>query len=350
MSGRTQRYLKDTAFQGALTPRRPLISQGEAPPTSGFRLFQRRGNAAGLRKLPSLTRKGSEQLRILLWSHSGESETLISPILSSAGHVLFRASSSDSLLSDARREQPFLIVLAVRDRDPQLLTAVESLASHPDTRWTPILLLAQGDSDRGHLRALLEAGASALITLDQDTDLLHARLTALERSVLQVANLRSARFTDEQTGFYHKTFLEDQLKVYCRKQLRDGVAFCLMFLELRGTDENVHKAALHLAATVRGADLFGRWDNDLFAVLLPASGEEQARLLARRFEAILGKEPLQARAGLIVSSRCTVEPEALVESATNTLDSAWQSDSPFLWTWSESDGAGVPATKEPTAG
>lgn len=256
--------------------------------------------------------------------------------------MLFREAEGANLLAAARREHPFLIVVVAADRNESILHSVSALASHPDTRWTPVLLMAESGADRGFLKDLLEAGAAALITLDQDTDLLHARLGALERSVLQVANLRSARFTDEQTGFYHKTFLEDQLKVFCRKQLRDGVAFCLMFVELRGSDEDVHKAALGLAATVRGADLFGRWENDVFAVLLPASGEEQARLLGSRFEKILDSQPLQARAGLVVSSQCTVESEALVESANNTLDSAWQGNGPFLWLWSEREGVGIP--------
>lgn len=256
--------------------------------------------------------------------------------------MLYRETEGANLLSAARREQPFLVVLATSTRNEAVLQSVGALASHPDTRWTPVLLLAEAGADRRFLKELLEAGAGAVITLDEDTDLLHARLGALERSVLQVANLRSARFTDEQTGFYHKTFLEDQLKVFCRKQLRDGVAFCLMFVELRGSDQEVHKAALSLAATVRGADLFGRWENDVFAVLLPASGEEQARLLASRFEKILESQTLGARAGLVVSSQCTVEPEALVESANNTLDSAWQQSEPFLWLWSERDGVGVP--------
>lgn len=260
--------------------------------------------------------------------------------------MLFRESEAANLLSAARREQPFLIVLATGGRQEAVLSSVSALASHPDTRWTPVLLLAEDGADASFLKDLLEAGAGALIRIDQDTELLHARLSALERSVLQVANLRSARFTDEQTGFYHQSFLEDQLRVFCRKQLRDGVAFCLMFLELRGADDDVHKAALQLAATVRGADLFGRWENNLFAVLLPASGEEQARLLASRFERILQDQATRARAALVVSSQCTVEPEALVESATNTLDPAWNSTGPFLWQWSEREGTGLPVLVE----
>lgn len=262
--------------------------------------------------------------------------------------MLFRESDGANLLAAARREQPFLIVVAASTADPGVLGSVNELASHPDTRWTPVVLLAQADTDRTFLKALLEAGASALITLDHDNELLQARLAALERSVLQVANLRSIRFTDEQTGFYHQTFLQDQLQMLCRKQLRDGVAFCLIFLELRGPEHNVHKAALHLAATIRGADLFGRWENDLFAVLLPSSTEEQARLLANRFENILKEEPIEARAALVVSSQGTVESEALLESATNTLDSAWQQPGPLLWMWDENEGAGRPDHSEPT--
>lgn len=283
-------------------------------------------------------------MRILLWSHSPELDARVSPILSSAGHMLFRETDDSNLLAAARREQPFLIVLAVNSPRESLQAAVGALASHPDTRWTPVLLLAEDGADTHFLRQLLEAGAGSLIRLDQDSELLHARLAALERSVLQIANLRNARFTDEQTGFYHQTFLADQLKVFCRKQLRDGVAFCLMFLELRGDDDEVNKAALQLAATVRGADLFGRWENNLFAVLLPASGEEQGCLLASRFEKILQSQSPQARAALVASSHCTVEPEALVEAATNTLDPAWDRPGPFLWQWSEQEGTGLPVS------
>jgi GGDEF domain-containing protein len=237
-------------------------------------------------------------------------------------------------------------VLAPGAPDEPLLQAVSSLASHPDTRWTPLLLLAEPQADRAFLASLLDAGAGALITLDQGTELFHARLRALERTVLQFANLRSARFLDEQTGFYHHTFLLDQLNVFCRKHLRDGVPFCLLFVELRGAEDQVHKAALHLAVTVRGADLFGRWENNVFAVLLPASGEEQGRLLASRFEQILQSEPLQARCALVASSHCTVEPEALIESANNTLDSAWDESGPLLWLWSEREGGGIPLLAE----
>lgn len=282
-------------------------------------------------------------MRILLWSHNTESESRISPILASAGHVLFRETSLESLPTAARREEPHLVVLLPGTVDDEVRQAVKDLAEHPDTRWTPILLLASPKVERSYLRTLLEEGASALITLDDDEELLRARLIAMERTVLQVATLRSARLTDEGTGFYHKSFLLDQLEVFCRKQRRDGVDFCLLFVELRGGEEAVHKAAVELAQTVRGADLFGRWEGGLFAVLLPASGLPQAHLLSQRFASILSAHSVPARCGLAVSGQVPVESEALIESALNALDSAWRSESPMLWTWDEQSGAGIPS-------
>lgn len=290
--------------------------------------------------------RNGPDMRILLWSHSAELDAQLSPLLTSAGHVLFRENDLSGLAAAARREEPFLIVLIPGGEDSRVLATVEELAGHPDTRWTPLLLLAGPETPKPFLRTLLEAGASALITLDGDLDLLRARLVALERTVLQVAALRSARLTDEGTGFYHKSFLLDQLEVFCRKQRRDGVTFCLLFLELRGHEDAVHKAAVELAQTIRGADLFGRWEGGLFAVLLPASQTPQASLLSQRFESILEPHPVEARAGLAVSGQGVVESEALIESALNALDSAWQTDAPLLWTWDDLAGSGQPLSAQ----
>lgn len=283
-------------------------------------------------------------MRILLWSHNTRSEAHVSPFLASAGHVLFRESALSELPPSARREEPQLVVLVPGSSDRAVLEVVDELSSHPETRWTPILLLASPEVDRGFLAELLMQGASALITLDDDEQLLRARLVALQRTVSQVATLRSARLTDEGTGFYHKSFLLDQLELFCRKQRRDGASFCLLFVELRGAEETVHKAAVELAQTVRGADLFGRWEGGLFAVLLPASGQPQANLLGQRFASIVGHHSLEARFGLAVSGDGLVESEALIENALNALDSAWQASAPLLWSWDEQSGAGIPAT------
>ncbi len=270
-------------------------------------------------------------MRILLWSDSSELVQRITPNLTAAGHLLFKESSIGGIVPAARQEQPLTIVLAPTTPADSITAVLHELSDHPETRWIPTILVAVQGCDPSFLRDLLEAGAAALINLDEEPDLFQAQLKAFERTALQVATLRSARFTDEETGFYHKTFLLDQLKVYCRKFRRDGLVFSLLFVEMRGPQETVQKIAVQMAATVRGADLFGFWENGLFAVLLPASGEEQAGLLAHRFRQILEQENGEARSSLVVAQVGLSEWEALVETALNTLDAAWQSEAPFLW-------------------
>jgi GGDEF domain-containing protein len=271
-------------------------------------------------------------LKVLLWTHNSSLDTQVSNLISATGGIVFRAKTAAELPSLARREQPMLLLLGP-GRDPKALEAqVEELASHPDTRWTPIVLLSDSPDAAQNFASLLDRGASSVMDCQETTPLLEAQFRALHRTALRLATLRSARLTDEKTGFYHQSFLLDQLQVLCRKKRRDGISFCLLFLELRGDETLVHKAALSLSNTVRGADLFGRWESELFAVLLPSSQPTQARLLAQRCCGILNEHSLRSRAGLVSSDSGMVEAEALVEAALNTLDEAWNGEN-FLWTW-----------------
>ena len=271
-------------------------------------------------------------MKVLLWTHNTSVDTRVSNLVSATGAILFRPQSPDEVAALARREQPLLILLAPGDEQAGLQAAVEELASHPDTRWTPIVLLSDADEPKSSYSSLLDRGATSFIDLSGDEKLLQAQFRALHRSTLRLATLRSTRLTDEKTGFYHQSFLLDQLQVLCRKKRRDGISFCILFLELKGSEEEVHKAALGLSNTVRGADLFGRWESELFAVPLPSSQASQAHLLAKRCKRILEEAQVKARASLVSSDSEAVEAEALIEAALNTLDEAWNGDS-FLWAW-----------------
>lgn len=281
-------------------------------------------------------------MKILLWNDSVKFTAEVLPVLAGGGHIIFRENNPLQLLAAARAEEPSFIVLCLEQENEDLSSILEELANHPSTRWTPVLLLAKNTVKHDALSRLLLAGASALIAVGDHHDLLNAQIRAFERTVLQFSSLRSNRFIDDETGFYQQSFLEDQLKVFCRKHLRDGVAFCLLFLELRGTEEAIHTAAVHLAGTVRGADLFGRWERDAFAVLLPASTDANAKLLCNRLEVVLKSQSVDARCALISSDQGVADPEILIESAQNTLDTAWLTPGPFLWAWSDSEGAGIP--------
>jgi GGDEF domain-containing protein len=271
-------------------------------------------------------------LKVLLWTHDSSLDSQVTKLVSQTGGIVFRARGVEELLDCSRREQPLLILLGPGSDPEELKHQVELLASHPDTRWIPIVVLDNEGLPEERLPGLLDRGAASVVNCGRSEALLEAQFRALHRTALRLASLRNTRLTDEKTGFYHQSFLLDQLQVLCRKNRRDGIPFCLLFLELRGQESEVHKAALNLSNTVRGADLFGRWEGDLFAVLLPSSQPTQALLLARRCLQILSELEVSSKAALISSDSAAVEAEALVENALNTLDEAWNGEH-FLWTW-----------------
>lgn len=305
-------------------------------------------------------------MKVLLWTPASTPSKKTEFLWSSAGHVVFRESQVANLLFAARQEEPTLIVFdrpfehsayahlsskeqqaslpsASPAHEPTLEMMIDALTTHPDTRWIPILALINSQIAPSKAITLLQSGVSAVINLSDNPDLIEAQAQSFSRLAYQMNALRSKRFIDETTGFYHQSFLEDQLKIYCRKNRRDGIPFCLIFFELRGREEDIQKAAINLAATVRGADLFGLWENQTYAVLLPAGTPAHAHLLCERFKQILAESDLDARCSLIASGQGTIEPEALVELAQNTLDSAWQESGPLLWTWDNTLGSGIPA-------
>lgn len=273
-------------------------------------------------------------MKLLLWCPDADLDSQITPFLGGSGNLIFRENNALSLVETTRQQAPLLVVLATVEPNSDILTNLDSLTVHPETRWTPIIALVSEGTPTDFRVQLLERGVDTTISIDSPAEVVKAQLSAVKRAVLKQASLRLERLTDEQTGFYHQAFLKDQLQVMCRKQLRDGIDFCLLLVELRGSEEQVRKTALNLASTVRGADMFGRWEREIFAVLLPSSEKKQALLLSSRFDNILKSSEVQARSALVASDQNEVESDALIERALITLDSAWEATTSFLWEWS----------------
>ena len=131
----------------------------------------------------------------------------------------------DNLLDAARKELPMLILLGPGPAPKILEQTVEALASHPDTRWTPIVLLSDSRQSSPSYASLLDRGAESIIDCLKDTKLLQAEFRALHRSALRLVSVRSTRLTDEKTGFYHQSFLLDQLQVLCKKKAARWYSF-----------------------------------------------------------------------------------------------------------------------------
>ena len=154
---------------------------------------------------------------------------------------------------------------------------------------------------------------------------------------------------DRLTGVYNRPFLEKQVAVECARAQRSASILSLLLVGIDDfnayTDSYGHTAgedALRLVARVLGmklqrpGDLVARYDDDVFACLLPATDFEPARQLAEQIELTVrtrdlghassaDSRPMTISIGIVTRRRALDgDPAALLRLAEEQLDQARQ--------------------------
>jgi diguanylate cyclase (GGDEF)-like protein len=161
-------------------------------------------------------------------------------------------------------------------------------------------------------------------------------LASAAAQALHTSELRQLALTDSQTLAYNRRYLLPRLRQEMERAQRGGEPLSLLLIDLdhfkRVNDRHGHAAgdtvlaafADRVRSCVRAVDVMFRRGGEEFVLLMPATDEHHARVVAERVRTRLAEEPLQVRSGLSLHQTVSIgvatwdgvePPEALEERA-----------------------------------
>ena len=118
------------------------------------------------------------------------------------------------------------------------------------------------------------------------------------------ARLVRAGIADYLTGWYNKRYLQARLREEIARARRYGTPLSLLVLDLDhfrevndrcgqlGGDAAIREVATRIEAEVRSSDAAARFDGNVFALLLPGAGADEARIVADRIRKSVSATPV----------------------------------------------------------
>lgn len=124
------------------------------------------------------------------------------------------------------------------------------------------------------------------------------------------ARLVRAGIADYLTGWYNKRYLQARLREEIARARRYGTPLSLLVLDLDhfrevndrcgqlGGDAAIREVAMRIEAEVRSSDAAARFEGNVFALLLPGAGADEARIVADRIRKSVSATPVAIGAGV----------------------------------------------------
>jgi two-component system, cell cycle response regulator len=189
-------------------------------------------------------------------------------------------------------------------------------------------------------RGVLSLSSPARHAFGEGDEVVAQLLSSAASQALRTADLHQMALTDVQTRAFNRRYLLPRLRQELDRAQRHAEPISLLLLDLdhfkQVNDRHGHAAgdavlaafADRVRSCVRGLDVLFRRGGEEFVLIMPATDEHQALIVAERVRERLAREPLQARAGLWLVQTASIgvatwdaqeTPESLEERADQAM-------------------------------
>jgi diguanylate cyclase (GGDEF)-like protein len=249
----------------------------------------------------------SQKKKILIVDDQAVNIEFLKKMLMKWGYEVITANRGIQALKESQENKPDLILLDIIMPDLTGYEVCRGLKVRPETADIPVIFLTAKGEIFDRIEGL-NIGAHDYVAKPFHPDELRARIqTALkykeekEELKKQTDQLKALSIIDELTNFYNRKYLEERIQEELARAQRYQYSLSLAlispddFENLKRTYSNskrdniIKQLGELMKRNIRAVDIVTRYSEDSFAILLPQTDEEGARVFGEKIMKVIDR-------------------------------------------------------------
>jgi diguanylate cyclase (GGDEF)-like protein len=239
------------------------------------------------------------QSKVLILDDDARITSILSDVLQEEGYNVATFNSSKDVLYLARQFLPDLLVLDIMMPEVDGFDVCEFFKKDPELMFTRIVVITAKDTTDCRVRSY-RLGADAFLgkplELEEFREVIRTNLAAKKATDLMVGRLKNESMQDFDTSTYSWKYMQGRLAEELKRVERHRRPFTVLLLYIDNfqslivhhgfefRNEVLKATAKAIQSKLRQSDLFGRYKEDSFVILLPETSTESAKQVANRLQ------------------------------------------------------------------
>jgi diguanylate cyclase (GGDEF)-like protein len=244
------------------------------------------------------------EAKVLILDDDARTTGILAEILQGEGYNVATFNSPKDVLYLARQFVPDLLVLDILMPEVDGFDVCEFFKNDPELKFTRIVVLTGKDTADCRVRSY-KAGADAFLTkpleLEEFREVVKTNLVAKRAYDQILTDLKNETMQDPVTGCYSWKYMQRRMPEELKRAERHKRPLSILVIKIDQfqniiirhgysfTDEILKTTAGAVRAKLRQSDLFGRFQNDSFLILLPETAKDGAKLVAARVQSTISQ-------------------------------------------------------------